>query len=39
MLIGYGKIFFGFSIALKMSSGRFSSKLSIIEVQKVMGSR
>ena len=39
MLIGYVKIFLDFSVTLKMSCERFPSKLSIIEVQKVMGSR
>ena len=32
-------IFLDLSVTLKMSSERFSLKLSIIEVQKVMGSR
>ena len=39
ILVGYGKYFLDFSITLRINSERFSSKLLIIEVQKVMGSR
>ena len=39
MRIGNGKYFLDFSVTLKMDGERFPSKLSIIEVQKVMGYR
>ena len=38
MLIIYGKILLDFSVTLRVDSERLSSKLSITEVQKVMGS-